>query len=345
MPIMGKLFSTVFPPLDENECPYKCVYTDDRNRFADEAAIIIFHIRNFNASDLPQFNPDRLNVFFLLESPVHSGSAYQNHQNYFNITMTYRRDSDIFLPNENAFTRIIPNKTTMDDIWREEDIRKIIGKKTKIALQVVSNCYTLSAREEYITELAKDLNITRYGDCTSQKLCPGQPCLYEKLEDHFFYIAFENSICRHYVTEKFWNLKRIIVPVVLSRMPFQGLDIPEDSYIAAEDFETPKALANYLLYLRNNLEEYMSNLYFLSSKPGTSHGSKGTAKDKGIIPFVNCFIIIANTNEHLPVRKEESYKVCFNYAPLVIHSRLPDRLLFGIAQRCSCISKHFGDFY
>ncbi|KAI1716759.1 glycosyltransferase family 10 (fucosyltransferase) c-term domain-containing protein [Ditylenchus destructor] len=254
---MGVLFSSIFPPLNESECPYKCFYTDDRNRFAAEAAIMIFHMRDFLALDLPAPNPDRLNVFFVIESPVHSGSAYEKHQDYFNLTMTYRRDSDIFLPNENALTRIIPNKTPLDDIWREEDVKKIIENKTKIALQVVSNCITTSAREDYVEVLARHLNITRYGDCTSQTLCPGKPCLYEKLEEHFFYLAFENSICRHYVTEKFWSLKRIIVPVVLSRMPLKGLDIPEDSYIAAEDFETPKALADHLIYLRNNLKEYM----------------------------------------------------------------------------------------
>lgn len=72
-----------------------------------------------------------------------------------------------------------------------------------------------------------------------------------------FYFAFENSICRNYVTEKFWNVKRLIVPVVLSRKPFEELDIPSDSFIAADDFASPKHLAEHLINLSNDRDLYI----------------------------------------------------------------------------------------
>lgn len=34
--------------------------------------------------------------------------------------------------------------------------------------------------------------------------------------DYMFYLAFENSICADYVTEKFFNaMKRDVIPIVL----------------------------------------------------------------------------------------------------------------------------------
>ncbi|GMR51385.1 hypothetical protein PMAYCL1PPCAC_21581, partial [Pristionchus mayeri] len=66
------------------------------------------------------------------------------------------------------------------------------------------------------------------------------------LASHFFYLAFENTICTDYVTEKvFDRLKNNIVPVVMRRRILEGV-IPSDSFIAADDFDSPKELAKYL---------------------------------------------------------------------------------------------------
>jgi hypothetical protein len=60
------------------------------------------------------------------------------------------------------------------------------------------------------------------------------------------------------VTEKFWNLKHLIVPIVLTRRKFDGIpDIPPGSFIAADDFKNGKELAEYLIYLRNDLIAYL----------------------------------------------------------------------------------------
>ncbi|KAI1731308.1 glycosyltransferase family 10 (fucosyltransferase) c-term domain-containing protein [Ditylenchus destructor] len=79
-----------------------------------------------------------------------------------------------------------------------------------------------------------------------------------------FYLAFENAICNYYVTEKFWQMKRLIVPIVLSRRSLRGLGVPDDAYIAVEDFSSPKALAQHLKWLQNNRDEYLK--YFAWTK-------------------------------------------------------------------------------
>jgi len=59
-------------------------------------------------------------------------------------------------------------------------------------------------------------------------------------------LAFENSVCDEYLSEKFWRIKNLIVPVVLSRKIFKNETIPKDTFIAADDFATPKELMEYL---------------------------------------------------------------------------------------------------
>jgi hypothetical protein len=75
---------------------------------------------------------------------------------------------------------------------------------------------------------------------------------------HRFVLAFENSVCQHYVTEKFWRLKRsLVVPVVLSRAIFDGLDVPADAFIAADDFPGgPRDLAAHLIAVAKDPEMF-----------------------------------------------------------------------------------------
>ena len=71
-------------------------------------------------------------------------------------------------------------------------------------------------------------------------------------------MAFENSICQYYVTEKFWySLRALTVPVVLKRSVLNGMDVPSNSFIAVDDFLSVKELVEHLKVLRNDVEEYL----------------------------------------------------------------------------------------
>ena len=71
-------------------------------------------------------------------------------------------------------------------------------------------------------------------------------------------MAFENSICQHYVTEKFWNaLRALTVPIVLKRSVFTGMDVPSNAFIAVDDFLSVNELVEHLKALSNNTEEYL----------------------------------------------------------------------------------------
>lgn len=78
------------------------------------------------------------------------------------------------------------------------------------------------------------------------------------LSEYRFYIAFENSICHNYVTEKYYRaLETNTIPLVLKRSPYDSMDLPNDSYISIEDYGSPRELAMYLNKLMHNNTMYM----------------------------------------------------------------------------------------
>ena len=78
-----------------------------------------------------------------------------------------------------------------------------------------------------------------YDDKVSKFLANAQPCSSNHFSDcmplveanYKFYLSFENSFCRDYITEKFWKvLKYRVVPIVLGAGNY-SLYAPPKSYI------------------------------------------------------------------------------------------------------------------
>ena len=128
------------------------------------------------------------------------------------------------------------------------------------AASMISNCYSQNNREGYIQRLSTIIPVTRIGYCSWNK-CPlmQHECLNELADKHPFYLAFENSLCRDYVTEKYANvlINRRMIPVVFSQNP--NLYIP-NSFIDANQFSSPEDLGHFLIKLVNNSAVY--NSYF-----------------------------------------------------------------------------------
>ncbi|KAI1698801.1 glycosyltransferase family 10 (fucosyltransferase) c-term domain-containing protein [Ditylenchus destructor] len=231
-------------PFNQSNCPYRCIYTDSRTQYnIEKASLMIFHIwinyignkyNDFNVLDLPPPNPNRLSVFFQTES------------------VSRTSDSDIFFPYDTFDP--VGDDYSPDEIWSEEQVNYILGRKSNLILVAMSHCNSPSGRDLYINKLAEYVPITQYGGCSS-KWCSNE-CLEQEIEKHLFYLAFENSNCNYYHTEKFWRLKKLIVPIVLTRRTLKGLNVPDGAFIAADDFESPRKLADYILKLRNDISLY-----------------------------------------------------------------------------------------
>ena len=76
---------------------------------------------------------------------------------------------------------------------------------------------------------------------------------------HRFDLAFENSICHDYVTEKFFDpLVAGCVPVYRGAPNVEEFAPGDHCYINAVDFASARELAEYLLHLAKNPAEYQA---------------------------------------------------------------------------------------
>ncbi len=132
--------------------------------------------------------------------------------------------------------------------------------KSRAAFWIASHCPTEIKREQYVKALQKFITVDVYGDC-GNLTCPfahnGQnTCFDDNSITHYFYLAFENSICPDYISEKFWrNFNQPVIPVVMGGGNY-AREAPPKSFIDVNDFTSVEALANYLKHLmRNHVRE------------------------------------------------------------------------------------------
>lgn len=94
---------------------------------------------------------------------------------------------------------------TINRIRRKFNIQSISIMLLQVAW-FVSNCHPRNQRMHYAKELSKYIQVDIYGTCGSLR-CPrsqSQACFDMLDEDYKFYLAFENSNCKDYITEKFF---------------------------------------------------------------------------------------------------------------------------------------------
>lgn len=231
-----------------------CVTTGDRNRYPiEEVDAVIWHLRSHDRSLPKKRSPHTRYVFWFLESPSYMFGNLRNYHNVFNWTFTYRMDSDIPQPYNRVFRRRKALPPTN---------RNYAAGKTKLAAWFVSHCGTDSGRDRVVEQLQKRLSVDVYGKCGKLK-CPmnkRNKCFEMLNKNYKFYLSFENSLCRDYVTEKFFKMMSLdVVPVVYGSANYSAL-APPHSYIDALSFPSVNELADYLLYLHHNDTAY--NEYF-----------------------------------------------------------------------------------
>lgn len=127
-----------------------------------------------------------------------------------------------------------------------------------------SHCPTFGGRDAYVEELGKYINVDVYGSCGTH-VCPREKtekCLKEFAQKYKFFLAFENTVCKDYVTEKFFRtLKYNIVPVVFGGANYERI-APPGSYIDALNFKSPKHLAFFLSGVGRNFKLYSSYFHW-----------------------------------------------------------------------------------
>ena len=214
----------------------------------------IFHVFHIEKVIMPERrDPQQKFIFFTKESKTRSFAVPRFMKSIFNVTMSHRLDSDIPVP-YGAIKRKLPYDS------RPRHGVNFAAKKTRFAAWVVSHCNTSSRREEYVTQMQQYVKVDIYGGCGTLK-CPQRGC-WEYIDKRYkFYLAFENSLCVDYVTEKVYRTLNHgkMIPIVLSAANYRTL-LPEMSFIDVADFDSPRELSQYLKILDAN--DTLYNKYF-----------------------------------------------------------------------------------
>ncbi|XP_031555777.1 glycoprotein 3-alpha-L-fucosyltransferase A-like [Actinia tenebrosa] len=203
-------------------------------------------------------------AWFNEESPASTSYPLNKLKNMFELTITHLHESDIHTLYGDYFSLNHKSKIEAQKLYSN---RNFTEGKDRLVLWLASNCRkAASLRLNIVKEIAKYIQVDVYGGCQKYFKQTGRcwrrtrDC--QRLNERYkFYLSFENSNCKGYLTEKYWEnaLDRNVVPVVIAGSYNKDVLIP-GSYIDILDFPNAEALAKYLHYLDKNETAY--NSYF-----------------------------------------------------------------------------------
>ena len=222
----------------------QCNFTKDLSSFSQSDVLLINVGTILNRTGLPSYRlPGQRWVAYSRESPLHTPTDFP--KGIFNHTMTYLSNADISL----AYGECIPVKSkSLVNVKRNY----AAGKRNLVAW-FVSNCGGQSGRLRYVNHLKKHIPVHIYGTCGDRMCAKDDEGCDTLLKDNYkFYLAFENSLCRGYMTEKvFRAYEAEVVPVVLGALDYSE-HLPDGSYLHVADYENPEALARHMMELNAN---------------------------------------------------------------------------------------------
>lgn len=227
-----------------------CRLTLDVNLF-HEVDAVVFHVPT--APDLRNFakRPGQVWVAWSMESevfyPLLSNVEYMKR---FDLTMTYRFDSDVPVPYFDATTR-----TAILNPPRPKTGRAPL-------VYINSNDFDKSGRLEYVRELMQYMPVDSYGKSLNNRPIledHGRQTKLDIISTYKFTLAYENSRTRDYVTEKFYDpFEAGSVPVYLGAPNLADFVPGEHCYVDVDQFNGPRDLADYLLRAAADDIEYES---------------------------------------------------------------------------------------
>ena len=229
----------------------------------------IKHLTNFNvANDLPKKTQRQKWVVQTMESPKHDNiQPFFDHRSI--LSCTYHRNSDlpchyglyVSLKEFKKGTFQLGNIEYMKYVQIGKfETYNLLRKKNKSVLWMYSNC-GIKFRNTYAKALQSDgIKLDIYGACGKKDPCFHQKkCVENLFHQYKFYLAFENSKCSDYITEKTWkSLSYGMVPIIYGA-PMESCQyhLPPNSFLHVDNFSTPKKLAEYIDLLERNNKMYL----------------------------------------------------------------------------------------
>ena len=258
--------------LTSRECENSlCEFTADRLQWKDSQGVL-FDLRNtremfkYDELHIPPHHP--ANQYWILynqEAMFKQPHLYSLlDSGVYNITASYRHDADVHLPYGECGPRKHGHYRLPEGFPRN---------KQGLVVWHVSHCTDRSHRMTYVSKLCRHIQVDVFGSCSGNTLEGDQRPRFtdnlssaaeENINKYKFYLAFENTYCEDYITEKVFKILQdniYTVPVVRGRGPYENV-LPPGSYIDADKFANATELALYLQKLDDDDDLYME--YFKS---------------------------------------------------------------------------------
>lgn len=227
-----------------------CRLMDQRSSFSS-ADVVVFHNRELTLGrqklplDLPRPQGQRW-AWMSLEAPANNGNL-QQYADIFNMTITYKRDADVTVP----YGELVPNEA------EHHLVEDGFPDKESVVCWVVSNYRSHHKRSQVYKELNATVPVEVYGRWNKRPL--SSSALLRTISRCYFYLAFENSVAREYITEKLWRNAYLggAVPVVLGPPVSDYKAVtPPNSFIHVNEFSSVKELGKYLQQLSRDKKRY-----------------------------------------------------------------------------------------
>lgn len=279
LPIIVWWSDFVPEPRKVKECKKgSCLITKSRTELHNpNASVFMYYGTDIDWDDLPlPRKPHHMWALLHEESPKNNWIlATEKGISLFNFTATCSRYSSypLHLHFLHSIDRLMQPIRWSTKLKSKGSLGQVIFLQT--------DCDPPSDRDSYVEELMKYIQIDSYGKCLHNKDLPQElhdPLTFNSegvmniVGKYKFAIAFENAICNDYITEKFWRpLYAGVVPIVRGSPTVQDWAPSNRSIIVADDFATPKDLADYLKFLDQNDAEYDKYLEWKSKGVTNKH--------------------------------------------------------------------------
>jgi hypothetical protein len=259
-----------------------CEFSYDHSQW-ETADAVVFHLPQLKQSRFPpRKQPGQIWVAWCMESEVNYPMLARRGElgAVFDLWMTYQRDSDVWCPYFGP------------DMIAALQAAPIEKTEASPAAVLVSNSHDQSGRVALIEGLMRHMPVDSYGKVLRNRTMQDNADRSAKqgvIARYKFTLAFENSICRDYVTEKFFDcLLAGSVPVYLGAPNIDEFAPGDDCFIDASRFESPRALAAHLMQIAGNEATYASLLQW-KSRPLRASFLEMAEKTRG-----HCFLRLAD---------------------------------------------------
>lgn len=266
------------------KCPVSWKYVKKQEKSDIIALSILDNLKTINKIEKFKYDKERQKLVLMsMETPYYNNGRYMamiTKRDYFDYIFDYHLDSDVPL----LYTYSFFNFSTLPLPLEEK------GQDGRgLAVAFISNCDAVNDRLDILKDLMKYIKVDSYGKCVHNKEIYEEDKLdfskeridlyrskshVEKtniIRKYKFTLAFENISERDYVTEKFFQPLEIGSIPVYYGAPNIADFAPKHSYINVQDFNSTKALADYLKYLDENDEAYES---YFAWKKNNNFGKK-----------------------------------------------------------------------